>query len=43
MNALVYLVTGAVVAIGVGVAIWSFIDTRRRYYEEYLSRKSNDK
>ena len=24
---------------GIGVAAWSVIDTRRRYYEEYLSRR----
>ena len=29
----------AVGLIGLGVAVWSFIDTRKRYYDEFLQRK----
>lgn len=39
MNAIVFVLTGAAVAVGLAVAIWSFIDTRRQYYNEYLRRK----
>ena len=28
--------------IGVGVAVWSIVDTRRRYYEEYNVRRKSD-
>ena len=29
--------------VGVGVAVWSFNDTRNKYFNEYVSRKrSND-
>ena len=24
---------------GLGVAVWSFIDTRRRYYDEYIGQR----
>lgn len=34
------IVLGIVLAVvGTGVAIWSIIDTRKKYYEEYLRRK----
>lgn len=39
MTALVYILTGLAAALGVGVAIWSFLDTRKKYYDEYKSRK----
>lgn len=40
MNILLYLLTGLAVILGGGVVIWSFLDTRKKYYEEYRSRKS---
>ena len=43
MTTLVYAITGVAVLLGVGVAIWSVIDTRKRHYEDYVSRKQNDK
>ena len=40
----VLIITGSILAIiGVGVAIWSIINTRKRYYEEYLRRKRHAK
>ncbi|MBS1129427.1 MAG: hypothetical protein H6R16_429 [Proteobacteria bacterium] len=42
MSNLIYAVTGLVSVIGIGVAIWSFIDTRKTYYTEYKNRKAND-
>ncbi len=36
----ILIITGSILAItGAGVAIWSIINTRKRYYEEYMSRK----
>ena len=29
-------------AVGVGVVIWSFVNTRRRYYTEFLNRTNQD-
>lgn len=43
MTNLVYTVTAVVAILGLGVAIWSILDTRKKFYEEYKSRKSNDK
>jgi hypothetical protein len=42
MTALIYLVTGLATALGIGVVIWSFLDTRKKYYDEYRKRKAND-
>jgi len=39
MTALIYSVTGLAAALGIGVAVWSFLDTRKKYYNEYVSRK----
>ena len=42
MNILIYSITGVAALIGAGVAVWSFFDTRNKYYEEYKKRKFND-
>jgi hypothetical protein len=39
MTVLTYLITALAVVLGIGVAVWSYVDTRRRYYEEYKKRK----
>lgn len=39
MNLITYVLTGAAVVAGLSVAIWSFMDTRKRFYENYLNRK----
>ena len=34
------VITGSILAIvGVGVAIWSIVTTRKKYYEDYIRRK----
>lgn len=38
----VYALVGLAVVLGVGVAVWSFIDTRKKYYNEYIERRKND-
>lgn len=36
----VIVIIGLILAIvGIGVAIWSIISTRKRYYEDYIRRK----
>ena len=40
----VLIIAGSILAIiGIGVAIWSIINTRKLYYEEYLRRKRRAK
>jgi hypothetical protein len=39
MTNYIIALTGIVGLIGVGVAIWSIIDTRNEYYKEYIDRK----
>ena len=36
----IIVITGSILAIvGIGVSIWSFIDTRKRYNDEYVKGK----
>jgi hypothetical protein len=36
----IIIIAGSILAIaGVGVAIWSIVTTRKKYYEEYMRRK----
>ena len=42
MDLLFSLVAIGAAVIGLAVAIWSFIDTRNKYYKDYLKRKIND-
>lgn len=36
----VIIIAGSILAvIGIGVAVWSIISTRKRYYEDYMRRK----
>ena len=38
------IITGSILAIvGISVSIWSIIDTRKRYYKEYMRRKGRAK
>lgn len=39
MYLITYVLTGLAVVVGLSVAIWSFIDTRNRFYNNYLNRK----
>ena len=35
----VVIITGSILGIiGIGFSIWSIIDTRKRYYEDYMRR-----
>lgn len=37
------VIPSAVVAIiGVGVFVWSIVDTRKRYYKEFLAKRSRN-
>ena len=42
MTIIIVLVTTIVSLMGVAFVAWSLINTRRRYYNEYVSRKRND-
>ncbi len=38
------IITGSILGlVGIGFSIWSLIDTRKRYYEEYKRRKRRGK
>jgi uncharacterized membrane protein YuzA (DUF378 family) len=39
MTTLIYILTGLATALGIGVVVWSFLDTRKKYYDEYKNRK----
>ncbi len=39
LTAILVIMAFILASFGIGVAVWSIIDTRRRYYEEYLSRR----
>lgn len=39
MNLIAYILTAAAVVAGLSVVIWSFFDTRKQYYDEYVNRK----
>lgn len=39
IEGVMYVLTAVIVTIGIATAVWSFIDTRNRYYKEYLERK----
>ena len=42
MTSFIVAMTVVISLIGVGVAIWSIISTRKKYYQEYMGRKKND-
>jgi uncharacterized membrane protein YuzA (DUF378 family) len=37
---LIYISVGIAALIGLGVAVWSYIDTRQKYYNDYIGRRS---
>jgi uncharacterized membrane protein YuzA (DUF378 family) len=39
MTTLIYILTGLAAVLGIGVVVWSFLDTRKKYYDEYKNRK----
>lgn len=42
MNLISYILSTVAVVCGLWVAIWSFIDTRKRYYEDFMNRNKID-
>ena len=42
MSTLIYSVTGLAAVLGIGVVVWSFLDTRKKYYDEYKNRKEKE-
>lgn len=42
MTALISTIVALAVALGIGVAVWSFLDTRKKYFNEYKDRKNRD-
>ena len=43
MNELLIVLVTIVGGLGVGVFFWSLINTRKKYYEEFLVRKNDGK
>jgi hypothetical protein len=39
MTAIVIVLTVVICLVGILTSAWSFIDTRKRYFDEYSSRK----
>lgn len=39
MTTLIIVVTATICVIGVGVVAWSILDTRKKYFNEYIERK----
>lgn len=42
MTTLIISVTVILVLAGIAVSIWSLINTRNKYFKEYMKRKKND-
>ena len=42
MTGIIVFATTIVSLMGIAFVIWSFVNTRKKYYNEYLSRKKND-
>jgi hypothetical protein len=43
MNTILIIVTSIVSILGLTLSIKTIIDTRKKYYQEYLERKKNEK
>lgn len=42
MTSFVLISSMILTLIGISVSVWSFINTREKYYKEYMKRKGND-
>jgi len=42
MTTIIFISTFILCASGIALFLWSLIDTRKKYYEDYISRKKND-
>lgn len=40
MQQILYLAVGIAVLAGLAIAIWSYIDTRKKYYDEFLRSRN---
>lgn len=40
MTATIYILTAVFSVVGVIFAAWTFIDTRKKYYHDFMKRKS---
>lgn len=36
----IYALVGIVALIGLAVAVWSYIDTRQKFYNDYIARQT---
>lgn len=39
MTEIIVLISVLTISIGAGVAIWSFIDTRKKFYNEFIDKR----
>ncbi len=37
---IIFTVVGIGIILGLGVVIWSYIDTRKKYYDNYIGRRA---
>lgn len=42
MTILIVVITIILALAGTGIALWSLLSTRKKYYKEYTERKRND-
>ena len=42
MTEILVILASIVAVTGIGIAVWSIVDTRRRYYKEYTNRRKNN-
>lgn len=42
MTTIIIVATIILALIGIFIAVWSIITTRKKYYDEYIKRKRND-
>jgi hypothetical protein len=42
MTTFIVSATVILALVGIAVSIWSLINTRNKYFEEYMKRKKND-
>jgi nitrogen fixation-related uncharacterized protein len=42
MTTIIISVTVILACVGIAVSIWSLINTRNKYFDEYMKRKRND-
>lgn len=43
MNTIIIIVTSLVVVVGIYLSINTIVETRKKYYKDYIKRKRNEK